>query len=98
MDGRLASAILEAEKRSGFFTEMPTTRNPSYEVAEFLFRTVSDESNQEVKSSHWQKYLRFSATYRSKTGHLDFNVSGREGLGGFKRQQFLRDLRICLRA
>ena len=85
MDGRLVSAILEAAKHSGFFTEMPTTRNPSYEIAEFLFRTVSDESDQEVKSSHWQKYLRFSATYRSKTGHLDFNASGREGLGGFKK-------------
>ena len=85
MDGRLASAILEAEKRSGFFTKMPTTNSPSYEIAEFLFRTISDEPDPEVTSTHWQKYLMLSAAYRSKKGHLDFYPSGREGLGAFRK-------------
>jgi hypothetical protein len=64
---------------------MRIKNSPSYEVAESLFRTVSDESDSEVTSSHWRKYLRFSAAYRSKGGQLDFNASGREGLGGFKK-------------
>jgi len=64
---------------------MRIKNSPSHEVAELLFRTDSGESDRRVMSSHWQKYSRFSAAYRSKTGHLDFNASGREGLGGFKK-------------
>ena len=64
---------------------MRIKNSPSHEIAEFLYRTDSDESDSEVTSSHWQKYSRFSAAYRSKTGDLDFNASGREGLGVFKK-------------
>jgi hypothetical protein len=37
--------------------------------------------------------LRFSAAYRSKTGHLDFNASGREGLGGFEKATMFAGLK-----
>ncbi len=72
---------------------MRIKNSPSREAAELPFETDSGESDRGVINSHWQKYLRFSAAYRSKKGHLDFNASGREGLGAFKKATMFARLR-----